>query len=137
MAQEYTISNFYPVMKKDGSQSTFTAHGNELFKWRLFFEGVEGHYVTNRKGDNAPEKGDVVYGELGQDQFGNATFKSESRPLGELPARKAVPVNDEGLEEKVDYLIGLVEAIAEKVSVSDTVLQDIDDKPIDLSDIPF
>lgn len=141
MAQEYTISNVYPVMKADKvTQSSFEAHGNKLLKWRLFFEGIDGHYVTNRKEDNAPQKGDVVYGELGQDQFGNATFKSESRPLGELPSQPAKsqsqPAASGGdIEAKLDYLITLVEQLADHEK--DVVLEDIDDKPIDLSEIPF
>lgn len=139
MAQEYTISNVYPVMKQDKvTQSSFEAHGNTLFKWRLFFEGVDGHYVTNRKEDNPPQKGDVVYGELTKDQFGNDTFKSESRPLGELPSQPRQPQQSQSsgeLEEKVDYLITLVEQLVE--GRRDTVLEDIDDKPIDLSEIPF
>ena len=138
MAQEYTISNVYPVMKADKvTQSFFEAHGNKLMKWRLFFDGVEGHYVTNRKEDNPPQKGDVVYGELTKDQFGNDTFKSESRPLGELPTpRASQPAQSSGeLEAKVDYLITLVESLVE--NRRDTVLEDIDDKPIDLSEIPF
>lgn len=137
MAQEYTISNVYPVMKQDKvTQSSFEAHGNVLLKWRLFFEGQDGHYVTNRKEDNAPVKGDVVYGELTKDQFGNDTFKSESRPLGELPTQRAPQASQSTgeLETKVDYLISLVEILAGK---KDTIVEDIDDRPIDLSEIPF
>ena len=131
MAQEYTISNVYPVMKADKvTQSSFEAHGNKLMKWRLFFEGVDGHYVTNRKEDNAPQKGDVVYGSIGEDNFGNPTFKSESRPLGQLPARNAEPQQSSGdLEAKVDYLINLVEGISQRLDNSG--------ERVDLSEIPF
>lgn len=133
-AQEYTISNAYPsIVKATGEQRSFTAHGNTLLVWRLFFEGVEGYYQTNRKSDNAPTKGDVVYGVLGQDQFGNGTFKSESRPMGQLPTAKptvhAAPVSSE-LSEKVDYLISMVEQLLQNNS-------GYDGGPVDLSEIPF
>lgn len=134
-AREYTISNAYPVMKQDKvTHSSFTAHGNTLYKWRLFFKGMDGYYITNRKEDNPPTKGDTVYGSIGEDQFGNPTFKSESRPLGQLPARNAEPTTGD-LEAKVDYLISLVESLTERKG--DVVPTDIDDKPIDLSEIPF
>ncbi len=131
-AQEYTISNAYPsIVKATGEQRSFTAHGNTLLVWRLFFEGVEGYYQTNRKSDNAPTKGDVVYGVLGQDQFGNGTFKSESRPMGQLPSAKpaAVPTSS-NLEDKVDYLISMVEQLLNNKS-------EYDGGPVDLSAIPF
>jgi len=139
MAQEYTISNVYPVMKADKvTQSSFEAHGNKLLKWRLFFEGVDGHYVTNRKEDNAPQKGDTVYGSLEKDQFGNDVFKSESRPLGELPSQPAAqtgaPQSQSGdssfTEEdrqKLDYLVTMVEQLVEAKGMGG----------IDLSEIPF
>lgn len=141
-AQEYIISNAYPaIAKATGQQRTFEAHGSKLFVWRLFFEGLDGYYLTNRKEDNVPQKGDTVYGIIDEDQFGNATFKSESRPLGQLPTRKAPVSNSEApssdLEEKVDYLISVTESIAKKIGAMDTILEDIDDKPIDLSEIPF
>jgi len=138
-AQEYTISNAYPaIVKATGQQRSFEAHGNTLFVWRLFFEGVDGYFLTNRKEDNPPQKGDVVYGVLGEDKFGNGTFKSESRPLGQLPSRPSSNAEVSGeLEAKVDYLVSLVEGIAEKVGSKDVVLTDISDGPIDLSEIPF
>jgi hypothetical protein len=138
-AQEYVISNAYPaIAKATGAHKFFEAHGNKLFVWRLFFEGREGYCMTNRKEDNPPQKGDTVYGVIGEDQFGNATFKSESRPMGMLPARKpdSTPTSGE-LEAKVDYLITLVEGLAEHAGIKDVVLEDIDDGPIDLSEIPF
>lgn len=138
--QEYIISNAYPAIVKDtGEQRSFTAHGNTLMVWRLFFEGMDGYYITNRKEDNVPQKGDVVFGSIGADRFGNPTFKSESRPMGMLPtAKKAVSTPTSGdLEIKVDYLVELVEKLAQHAGVIDVVLDDIDDKPIDLSDIPF
>lgn len=138
-AQEYTISNVYPaIVKATGAQRSFEAHGNELFVWRLFFEGLDGYFLTNRKEDNPPQKGDVVYGTLGEDKFGNGTFKSEQRPLGQLPSR--APSNagvPSDIEAKLDYLISLTEAIAEKNGTKDVVLTDISDDPIDLSEIPF
>lgn len=142
VAQEYTISNAYPaIVKATGEQRSFESHGNTLFVWRLFFEGLDGYYLTNRKENNPPQKGDVVYGVLGEDKFGNRTFKSEPRPLGELPARKAgattAGVSISELKAKVDYLVSLVEGIAEKVGAKDVVLEDISDGPIDLSEIPF
>lgn len=135
--KEYTISNAYPAIQKaTGQQRSFEAHGNKLFVWRLFFEGMDGYYLTNRKEENPPAKGDTVYGSIGEDQFGNATFKSESRPMGNLPVKKAVaPTNDN--DEKLDYMISLLEQIANKIGLSDVVLEDIEDKPIDLSDLPF
>ncbi len=141
MAQEYTISNAYPAtVKATGEQRSFEAHGNTLYVWRLFFEGMDGYYLTNRKEDNPPQKGDTVYGSLGEDRFGNGTFKSESRPLGELPARKAEATAagvSSDIEAKLDYLITLTESIAERTGAKDVVITDIEDGPIDLSKIPF
>lgn len=137
MAKEYTVSNAYPaIAKATGEQRSFEAHGNKLFVWRLFFEGLDGYYLTNRKADNAPKKGDVVYGEVGEDQFGNATFKSESRPLGQLPTKPTATTTNDN-DEKLDYIITLLEQIANRIGINDIVLEGIEDKPIDLSEIPF
>lgn len=138
-AREYTLSNVYPVIAKaTGQQRSFTAHNNEFFVWRLFFEGMDGHYMTNRKGDNAPQKGDTVYGTIGEDQFGNPIFKSESRPMGQLPSNntKTQPKNDD-LDEKIDYMITMLESIQNKIGLKDIVPEDIENDPIDLSAIPF
>lgn len=141
MAQEYTISNAYPAtVKATGEHRTFEAHGNTLYVWRLFFEGLEGYYMTNRKEDNAPQKGDVVYGTLGEDKFGNGTFKSEQRPLGQLPTRNTNSTSVSGdVDAKLDYLISMVESMADMKSQTerDVVLEDISEDPIDLSEIPF
>ncbi len=135
-AQEYTISNAYPaITKATGTQKSFITHGNELFVWRLFFDGKEGYYINNRKQDNPPKKGDVVYGVIGEDKFGNASFRSESRPLGQLPTNSKPAESFD--DEKLDYLISLTERIAEKLGAKEVVLTDIDEEPIDLSTIPF
>ncbi len=132
-AREYIISNAYPaIAKATGQQKSFEAHGNTLFVWRLFFEGMDGYYLTNRKEDNVPNKGDEVYGVIGEDKFGNKTFKSESRPMGMLSNKKAQSDDD-----RIDYIMQLVEKIAEKVGAKDVVLEDIEEGPIDLSEIPF
>lgn len=143
MAQEYVISNAFPAKDKDGNEKTWDSQYGTFKVWKLYFENDDTAYETNKKLDfEGFKKGDTVYGTTSLTQYGGK-FKSEQRPLGQLPTSTgnspASPAQASGdLDAKLDYLISMVEVIAEKVSgPTDTVLEDIDDKPIDLSEIPF
>jgi len=141
MAQEYTVTNAFQqtVSKEDKTPKSFTSHGKTLYPWFMALDGVDGWVSINKQEGNVITPGDVIYGNIQQNQWGKNEFKSESRPLGNLPtpprAPQPIPEGTSDLEAKIDYLTTLVEQLVEQRQ--DVILEDIEDKPIDLSEIPF
>ena len=149
-AQEYVISNAFPAKDKQGNEKTWSSQYGEFKVWNLYFENDDTKYQTNKKVDfQGFQKGEVVYGTVGEDRFGNATFKSEQRPMGQQAPQQARPQPQQqqsngNLEQKVDYLISLMENFLEHYqgaktnkTTADVSPTDIDDGPVDLSQIDY
>lgn len=136
MAKEYVVSNAFLAKDREGNVKTFNSQHGVLETWNLYFEGDDTKWQTNKKQGSTISKGDVLYGtteivERGGYKF--PTFKSEQRPLGSLPTAPSRAVD--GLDEKVDYMIKMLEDIQNRVGLND--IAPVDAGPIDLSDIPF
>lgn len=136
MAQEYTVSGAKLAVDQEGNPKIYNSPYGPLETWNVWFEGQKDKkpYQWQRKEGSEVNKGDVVYGNASIVERGGykfPTFKSEQRPLGQLPS---VSKDD---DEKQDYIIEMLENIERKLGIRDTILEDIDESPIDLSDIPF
>lgn len=147
MAQEYTISNSFPAKDKEGNPKTWSSQYGTFVVWNIYFEGDDTRYLTNKKeGFEGYAKGEVVYGTVGEDRFGNATFKTEQRPMGELPKKQSAPaqqssggsVNLKEVNDKLDYIIGMLENQfpSQKKTTSPESLAN-NDEPVSLDEIDF
>lgn len=138
MSKAYKVAQAFQatVSKEDKTPKTVTFDGNTFSAWKVKLEGQEEFGVegkdwinVNKKPGNEIKPGDELYGDLTpiDGKFGRFwNFKSASRPLGEAPAQAAqAPAEDftqgivsEITQDKLDYIIGLAEAIAEAVGAN-------------------
>lgn len=141
MSQAYKVTQAFQqtVSKEDKTPKTVTLNGNTFNAWKVKVEnqedyGVEGNQWinVNKKPGNEIKPGDELYGDLNpvDGKFGRFwNFKSQSRPLGEAPAANSQSSSGEDwtsnlstelAHDKLDYIIGLAEAIAEKLGAEAT-----------------
>lgn len=129
MSQAYKVAQAFQatVSKEDKTPKTVTFDGNTFNAWKVKLVGEEskGWINVNKKPGNEIAVGDELYGDVNQidGKFGTFyNFKSASRPLGEAPAQSSAPapandftanVSTEIVHDKLDYIIGLLEAISE------------------------
>ena len=131
MSQAYKVAQAFQatVSKEDKTPKTVTFEGNTFNagKVKLDGQGDKGWINVNKKPGNEIHPGDELYGDVVQvdGKFGTFyNFKSASRPLGEAPAASSQPsggedwsnLSTELAHDKLDYIIGLLEAVAEKVN---------------------
>lgn len=146
MSKAYTVSQAFQatVSKEDKTPKTVELNGNTFNAWKVKLdgEGDKGWINVNKKPGNEIHPGDELYGDVVEinGKFGTFyNFKSASRPLGELPAKKAQPVSNDvdadgaSVHEKLDHIIALLESIALPEGVAQTFpgaepvnLQDLD-----------
>ncbi len=137
MSQAYKVTQAFQatVSKEDKTPKTVTFDGNTFNAWKVKLDGHsdKGWINVNKKPGNEIAAGDELYGDIAQidGKFGTFyNFKSASRPLGEAPAQaSAAPSSNGGSEDftsnlsteiahdKLDYIIGLLEALTEKAGV--------------------
>lgn len=134
MSQAYKVAQAFQatVSKEDKTPKTVTFDGNTFNAWKVKLDGHsdKGWINVNKKPGNEIAAGDELYGDINQidGKFGTFyNFKSASRPLGEAPAQSSSPapaddftanVVSELTQDKLDYIIGLAEAIAEAVGAN-------------------
>lgn len=132
MSQAYKVTQAFQatVSKEDKTPKTVTFDGNTFNAWKVKLDGHsdKGWINVNKKPGNEIAAGDELYGDIAQidGKFGTFyNFKSASRPLGEAPATNSQPsggedwtsnLSTELAHDKLDYIIGLLEAVAEKVN---------------------
>lgn len=140
MAQEYVVLNARISKDKNGNPKTYTNDYGTMVTWDVYFEGDETRWQWTRKEGSDVNAGDIVYGNaevVERSGYKFPTFKSEKKPLGFVSTIKksdTLTLTD----EKLDYIIELLESITGRKEISkDVVLEDIEEGPIDLSDIPF
>jgi hypothetical protein len=133
MSQAYKVAQAFQatVSKEDKTPKTVTFDGNTFNAWKVKLDGHsdKGWINVNKKPGNEIAAGDELYGDINQvdGKFGTFyNFKSASRPLGEAPAQASTPapaddftanVSTEIVHDKLDYIIGLLEALTEKAGV--------------------
>lgn len=134
MSQAYKVAQAFQatVSKEDKTPKTVTFDGNTFNAWKVKLDGQgdKGWINVNKKPGNEIHPGDELYGDIAQidGKFGTFyNFKSASRPLGEAPAAPsqtsggedwASNLSTELAHDKLDYIIGLLEALTEKAGVS-------------------
>lgn len=134
MSQAYKVAQAFQatVSKEDKTPKTVTFDGNTFNAWKVKLDGHsdKGWINVNKKPGNEIAAGDELYGDINQidGKFGTFyNFKSASRPLGEAPQATQLPapaedftqgVVSEITQDKLDYIIGLAEAIAEAVGAN-------------------
>lgn len=132
MSQAYKVAQAFQatVSKEDKTPKTVEFDGHTFNAWKVKLDGHsdKGWINVNKKPGNEIKPGDELYGDINQvdGKFGTFyNFKSASRPLGEAPAQAAAPAEDftqgvvsEITQDKLDYIIGLAEAIAEAVGAN-------------------
>lgn len=134
MSQAYKVAQAFQatVSKEDKTPKTVELNGNTFNSWKVKLEGQtdKGWINVNKKPGNEIKQGDELYGDVVQidGKFGTFyNFKSASRPLGEAPATPSQPSGSEDFtsnlstelaHDKLDYIIGLLEALTEKAGVN-------------------
>lgn len=151
MPDFYKVSNSFRAKDKDGNPKVYKSGYGDLDVWKVYFEGDDQGYVLNKKpGFEGFKKGQDLYGT--KDDW---RFKQEQAPEGEGPQHPHVtnpapqgpqgPAGKSGdLEAKIDYLTSLVENFLERTegraiakTTTDVSPTDIDDGPVDLSNINY
>jgi hypothetical protein len=145
MSQQFTISNAIPAKDKAGNNKSWSSEQyGTFYVFKYYFIDDDQPYYVNRKSlEGAPVKGEIVYGTVGEDKYGNKTFKQEQNPNGSpAPRQQSQPSGN--LEAKVDYIISLLENFLESQNGAaraqtsgDTAPKDIDDGPVDLSQLEY
>lgn len=128
MSQAYKVSQAFQatVSKEDKTPKTVELNGNTFNAWKVKLDGHsdKGWINVNKKPGNEIKPGDELYGDIKQidGKFGTFyNFSSASRPLGETSPSTSEPedftqgVVSEITQDKLDYIIGLLEAISEVV----------------------
>jgi len=149
MSQAFKVAQAFQatVSKEDKTPKTVTFDGNTFNAWKVKLDGHsdKGWINVNKKPGNEIAAGDELFGDIVQidGTFGTFyNFKSASRPLGQAPAQEAqAPADDftanvstEIVHDKLDYVIGLLEGIAEKLGAEPIANQTSSAAP-DLDDL--
>jgi len=152
MSQAYKVAQAFQatVSKEDKTPKTVELNGNTFNAWKVKLDGHsdKGWINVNKKPGNEIHPGDELYGDINQidGKFGTFyNFKSASRPLGEAPAANSQAsggedwtsnLSTELAHDKLDYIIGMLEAVSEKLgaeaqpSTTATGSPDLDDLDI-------
>jgi hypothetical protein len=151
MSQAYKVAQAFQatVSKEDKTPKVVEFDGHTFNAWKVKLDGESGKgwINVNKKPGNEIAPGDELYGDIVQidGKFGTFyNFKSASRPLGDAPTSQpaaSAPAEDftqgvvsELTQDKLDYIIGLAEAIAEAVGANEakpsTTAPDLDDLDI-------
>lgn len=134
MSQAYKVTQAFQatVSKEDKTPKTVELNGNTFNAWKVKLDGQsdKGWINVNKKPGNEIKPGDELYGDIKQidGKFGTFyNFSSASRPSGEAPATSSQSSSGEDwtsnlstelAHDKLDYIIGLLEALAEKSGVN-------------------
>lgn len=126
----------YKILSVEPRQAYPTDYGT-MQPYAITLEGVEGYVQLSQKPETpAPTVGQVIHGHTyNQGKF--LKFKKVNPNF-----QQSAPASNPGQSGDMGRALELLEAIAVAVGAEvavkqDTVLDDIDDRPIDLSEIPF
>lgn len=133
MAKFYKVSKaFQATVSREDKTPVVDDHGNVKFMFQVENQGKEGWMSLQRKPGGTLEPGDYVYGIVDEWDNGKAKFVRQQVPDGveypaDAPKRPVAPSQPSGGEDwtsnlstelahdKLDYIIGLAEAIADKL----------------------
>lgn len=162
MAREYKVSKAFlsTVSKEDKTPQVVQTKGGNMHKYIVQVEDqpVEGWLQILKKPGNEVKVGDVLYGDIVENNWGKPQFNRAQRPEGSYGGGQAQPArqqpqasgNASHIEQKLDYIIRILESARwfvnpdqnvplgqEGPKQADVVLDDIDDKPVDLSELDY
>ena len=133
MAKFYKVSKaFQATVSREDKTPVVDDHGNVKFMFQVENQGKEGWMSLQRKPGGTLEPGDYVYGIVDEWDNGKAKFVRQQVPDGveypaDAPKRPATPSQPSGGEDftsnlstelahdKLDYIIGMLEAVSEKL----------------------
>jgi hypothetical protein len=128
MSQAYKVAQAFQatVSKEDKTPKTVEFDGHTFNAWKVKIDGQsdKGWINVNKKPGNEIKPGDELYGNIAQidGKFGTFyNFKSASRPLGQATpatASQASAPADDLTQDKLDYIIGLLESITDPALAS-------------------
>lgn len=142
MAKFYKVSKaFQATVSREDKTPVVDDHGNVKFMFQVENQGKEGWMSIQRKPGGTLEVGDYVYGIVDEWDNGKAKFVRQQVPDGveypaDAPKRQATPsegaaavdsngdftqgIVSEITQDKLDYIIGMLEAVSEKLGAEAT-----------------
>lgn len=143
--QYWTVTKAFQGKAKDSDEpEVVPTKGGDAHKWLVQVENqpVAGWFSVLKKPGNTVEVGSQLYGTIEENNWGKAQFTRMQEPQdGSRPAAtNAAPKQSNGnrsTDEKLDYIISLLENRFRATSErrADVSPEDIDDKPVDLSEL--
>ena len=130
------VDKDYKILSVEPRAAYDTQYGT-MQPYALKLEGVDGFVQLSQKPETeAPVVGQVIHGHTyNQGKF--LKFKKVN-PNYQQSAPASNPGQSGDMGRVMEYLEAIAVAVgAEVAGKQDTVLDDIDDRPIDLSEIPF
>ena len=152
MSAEFTVTRAFQGMQEDKvTPEVINTKAGPCHKVIFQLEGHKEWFNMLRKIDENGQSqelkvGDKVYGDVALNNYGKKQFTRAQRPQdGSQPARPLPQQPSGSLEDKIDYLTGLVEnflndqkgAYETTKKQADVSPTDIDDGPVDLSQIDY
>ena len=153
MAQTFIVDKaFISTDQNTKEVQVINTPGGEMHKYMVQVKNqpIQGWFSVLKKPGNEVKPGDELYGEIVENNWGKPQFNREKRPFGNDAPRQSAPTQSTSsqpagsVEEKLDYLISLVENFLDahegrtnSQAGTDTVIEDIDDGPVDLSSLDY
>lgn len=150
MAQSWKVTKaFRGKDQNTGEPQTKVVSGHEVDVYLAQVEGQQypGWLTVNKQPGTTLNPGDEIYGDIEAWPNGKAKFTRQSKPQGYTqPAQGSAPQqpSNGNLEAKIDHLTTLLENFLEskeRAEVSSTsaevILEDIEEGPVDLSEVPY
>jgi len=128
MDKDYNILKVEPRSKWHSQK-----YGGDFQDYAIQLDGVEGWVQLTQKIDSkAPVAGETIYGHTYVQENGDVTYTKFKRVMKDNQGYNGASSSLKEVHEKLDHIITILENQPREV-----VLEDIEDKPIDLSEIPF
>jgi len=146
MPQVYKVSGAFlsTVSKEDKTPQVVNTPGGDMHKYMVQVENqpVQGWFSVLKKPGNEVKKGDELYGDITENNWGKPQFTRAQRPQEGTQVYRPQQQSNGGseLEAKVDYLISLVENFLESKSGSSAQKTNVDtqdDEPVDLTSLDY
>lgn len=151
MAQTFIVDKAFLSTDRDTKEvQVVNTPGGDMHKYMVQVKSqpIQGWFSVLKKPGNEVKPGDELYGEIVENNWGKPQFNREQKPYGNDAPRQSAPAQTSqpsgSVEEKLDYLISLVENFLDAQDSgrkaqagTDAVATDIDDGPVDLSQLDY
>ena len=136
-AQDYRIKSVEP-------RKAYTTDYGTMQPYALELDGVEGFVQLSQKPETAaPEVGQTLHGYTYEQKSANGNFLKFKKVNEQYANNNGGGSSSQQSSADNEYIVKLLEAIVVAVGAEvtlknkDNILDDIDNEPIDLSEIPF